>query len=121
MAQVGVIFLNQKGSGRPWFHVSRTTAKQLVLAGTHEWISKNIIYELVLTSTPESSPSRHFISKPVVVPTIAPPTPDFQKGLVLAYPIKDDSSYATYNLQKIWGENCSRLGNPIPINRGVDV
>lgn len=93
MARVGVLFFKQASVDRPWYHISRTKAKTLVQSGTHTWISKSVIHELVECSTPQGEPSRFFEPKLNIIPLLANPLAD-QGTMCLYYPVKDQSNYA---------------------------
>lgn len=112
--RVGIVCFGEAADSRPWMFISVPLAKQLVADGTHERLSKKKIRELAPHITPKPDPKRHCRTKlKIIIPKLNAPAP-VESNLNLFYPIKDYSSYAKANFERIWGENCARIGNPIP-------
>lgn len=100
--RIGILRFNQTENDRPWLFTSKPKAKLLVDHGTHKWLSKCIIHELTEYSTPESSPSRHFQPRCTIIPKLLPPLAT-ENNFCLTYPVKDESSQAEYNFERVWG------------------
>lgn len=113
--RVGIICFGEPADSRPWLFTSSSKARAYVAAGTHQRISKKLILELSPDATPGPDPDR-FLKASLeisVIPLLKDPVP-VEPNLNLFYPLKDYSSYAKANFERIWGENCTKLGNPIP-------
>ncbi len=110
--RVGVLAYNQTQNDSPARYISKKEAASYSEAA-YSWISKKLIQERFPRSIPSSTPMRHLKARmKIIIPKLKAPQPPM--NLNLFYPVKDYSSYAKANMQRIWGENCAKIGNPIP-------
>jgi len=115
--RVGILNVGEPEDSKPWKFTSVSKAKLYVADGTHERLSKKKIRELAFRATPAPDPDRFMKVRLEIliedIPSLKDPL-SVEPNLNLFYPVKDYSSYAKANFERIWGENCTRLGNPVP-------
>lgn len=110
--RVGVLAYNQTENDSPIRFISQKEAASYSEAAYFR-ISKKLIKERFPRSIPSSRSIRHLkVKLKIVIPKLNAPTPPM--NLNLFYPVKDYSSYAKANFERVWGENCAKIGNPIP-------
>jgi hypothetical protein len=109
--RVGVLAYNQTINDTPSRYISKREAASYSEA-SYTRLSKRLIQEKFPRAIPSSTPLRFLKTKlKIVIPKLLPPQPP--SNLNLFYPVKDYSSYAIYNMRRVWG-NTSTIGNPIP-------
>lgn len=118
--RVGVLAYNQTINDTPYRFISKREAASY-FDSCYQRISKKLIRERFPNSIPSSNPLRHLKTKlKIVVPKIKAPGPQHTTTMNLFYPVKDSSSYAAYNLIRVWGD-LSQMGNPLPYKGELNV